>query len=277
MKLFKYLFNSMRLIGFACRFLLRNLDLLCFPILSFIASISLLSLCWNAYAWLTPYFSEQQNLGLVIGIGLLFVAYFLLSVVIIFFNASLLSCTLHRLNGVPMNIAQGMGMAWRRWQKLLAWSLLSSTIGVILNSLEHSHQVIGSIIQALLGLAWSIGAYFVLPILLLENIGPIDALKRGYRVFGQGWRKTVSVNAVLCLGMFLGVMLISLIFDGPFHFNIQLDTHALIDIALIIVGLLILSNVFHNIIVSSLYLSIVEGKNISGLSEQAIQDAFIKK
>ena len=55
---------------------------------------------------------------------------------------------------------------------------MTSIIGLIINLLENSHNIIEQIIAVIIGFSWALCSYFVLPILVLGNVGPVTALKQ---------------------------------------------------------------------------------------------------
>ena len=66
------------------------------------------------------------------------------------------------------------------------------------------------IIAVIIGFSWALCAYFVLPILVLENVGPITALKRSAQKFKRNWRKVISINVIF----FLFFLALAAIFYG---------------------------------------------------------------
>ncbi|HIG0432099.1 TPA: hypothetical protein ACYA1C_002785 [Legionella pneumophila] len=107
-----------KFIKFSAAFLLQNKDLLIFPFLSFIASIAFIGLCIVGgtliYAWL----SKMGQAGIIMGILLLVIAYFVLSFIILYFTTSLYVCTLLRLSGKQCFIEKGDGRIGKKMEEL---------------------------------------------------------------------------------------------------------------------------------------------------------------
>jgi len=116
-----------------------------------------------------------------------FAFYFCNYFVIVFCNSALISCALMRFNGQEPTLADGFSAAWSRLPQIVAWSLLSATIGVLLKAIENVHERAGQIISSLLGTAWTIITYFVVPVLVVEKLGPIDAVRRSMQLLKQTW------------------------------------------------------------------------------------------
>src|SRR6185295_2380292 len=67
----------------------------------------------------------------VISYVILFAFYFVNYLVIIFFNAALVACAMKRFNGEEPTLADGFNIAMARLPKIVAWSLVSATVGTI--------------------------------------------------------------------------------------------------------------------------------------------------
>jgi hypothetical protein len=149
--------------------------------------------------------------ALVVGIGntskvelyvLLAVLYFVASFITIFFNAAMIAAASDRLSGGPGAIGNGLAVAWSRGWQLLAWALLSATVGVIVRAVE-SRMGLAAIFARLLGAAWSIMTFFVVPVLVFEGVGPIDAMKRSGGLFRQRWGEQLVGNGSIGVVLFI--------------------------------------------------------------------------
>src|SRR6266496_2201797 len=81
------------------------------------------------------------------------------------------------LGGDP-SVAGGLEAARRKAGAMLPWALLSATVSVILRNLEDRAGVLGRYAVGLVGIAWSLVTYLVVPILVLENL-TVGAALRG--------------------------------------------------------------------------------------------------
>src|SRR5207253_3467323 len=99
-----------------------------------------------------------------------FLFYFCTYFVTVFCNAALVSCAFLRFNGESPTVGDGFRAAMARLPQIFAWALVSATVGVLLKVVENAHEKVGAIIADLLGLAWSIMTFFVVPILVVEKV-----------------------------------------------------------------------------------------------------------
>lgn len=193
----------------------KNRSLLLFPVFSSIALILVLATFFGG----TFYFvgdeietlMNNEQYGSLLGYGLVFFYYLVNFFVIVFFNAALIHCALKVLNGEETSVGDGLSFAFSRIEKILAWSLLSATVGTLLQALQNTGKI-GEIIASLIGIAWSILTFFVVPILVYENLGVIDSVKQSGRLMKQKWGESLAANVSFGLFHFLGIIAAALVF-----------------------------------------------------------------
>src|SRR5690606_34767964 len=149
-----------------------------FPLMSGIACIlvlvSFLAPLWGT-GFLDPFLEEELNPGgvdtyhQVVGAVVLFAYYFVNYFVIIFFNSALISCAIIRFKGGNPNLGDGFAAATSRLPQIAGWAAVAATVGVILRIIESRSERAGEIVAGLMGMAWSIVTYFVVPIIVVER------------------------------------------------------------------------------------------------------------
>ena len=147
--------------------------------------------------------------------GWVFIAfgYLALAFVQTYFLAALVAGADVRLRGGNSNVSAAIAVANSRLHRLLPWAIVSATVSVILNQLERQ-GVVGRIIASLIGLAWSLITFLTIPILVLEDVGVVDAFKRSGVLFKKTWGENVVGQAGLGIVGFLlalpGIALIAI-------------------------------------------------------------------
>jgi len=129
----------------------------------------------------------------------LFASYLVTYFIIVFFNSGLVACVRKRLAGEPATVRDGLAAAFAHFGRIFEWALLSATVGVLLRVIEDRLNWVASLIAAVAGMAWSLATTFVVPVLVYEDVGPIEALKRSAQAFRRTWGETVIAN--LSLGL----------------------------------------------------------------------------
>lgn len=277
MNLLQIFTRSWKFLVQCAKFFGRNKDLLFFPIISIISTIALAFILFAGGILqfeAISHFFEQHVWAAFVGF---IVLYFFFSFVIIYFNASLIACATLRLQGKEASIGDGLGLAGQHWWALLKWTMLSTTVGLVIRTLENSHSLIEEIIGLILGVAWTISTYFVIPVMVFQNVGPFKAIKTGFSIFGRGWRRVLSVFLIFHL---FTVALVAILFG--LQYLMPQDTKLFVEIGafLVIISILIaatIGNAFNGIVNSALYLSYVEKSHPDGFDKELLQSAFAQK
>jgi hypothetical protein len=123
--------------------------------------------------------------------------------VIVFFNVALVGVANSRLSGGTWTFRDGIELAWTRKGTILQWALVAATVGMILRMIEERMGLIGRLVMKLIGIAWVLACYFVVPVLAFEDLTPIDAVKRSARLFRDTWGEKVSGGFSLGLVFFV--------------------------------------------------------------------------
>ncbi len=212
--MFERIANSFALARSSWRVLRTDKQLVVFPILSGLACLVLLVSFWapvvlgvNWDSWLDD---GAPAWLYVVAFAYYFCTYF----VIVFFNSALISCALMRFNGEAPTLGDGLRAASMRLPQILAWALVSATVGILLKLIENAHEKVGQWVSALLGTAWTVMTYFVVPVLVVEKLGPFAAIGRSIAILKQTWGEALVGKLGLGFLLFLlclpGILLLGL-------------------------------------------------------------------
>jgi hypothetical protein len=260
-------------------------ELLVFPLLSGIACILVLA------SFAVPLFlsgaldsieGDPENATQNVLMWLvLFAFYFVNYFIITFFNSALVGCAVIRLKGGDPTVADGFHSALPRLPQIASWALVAATVGVLLKVIESRSERVGQIVAGLLGMAWSITTFFVVPVLVIEGLGPIDSVKRSVSVMRKTWGESLVSNWGIGLIVF-GLSLLAMlpIFAGGFLINSGLNV---VGVALIAVGVVsliavaLVSSALNSIVLAALYIYAAEDRMPDGFDSGLVQGAFAQK
>jgi hypothetical protein len=212
----------------------------------------------------------------VLGFLYYFVSYF----VVIFFNSALVGCAIIRLKGGDPVVKDGIGAATARLPQIAGWALVAATVGFILKVIESRSQKFGAIVSGLLGMAWSITTFFVIPVVVVEKTGPIDAIKRSVSIMKKTWGESLAANFGIGMITFLACLLGILPIAGGVAL---LGSSAVLGGVLIGLGVLwilivsLISSALGSIVVAALYVYAAEDKMPAHFDEGLIRTAFSKR
>lgn len=130
--------------------------------------------------------------------------------VIVFFNSALVVCAMRAMQGEKVSVGDGLATAGRRIHAILSWAFVSALIGVTLRALE-SNKRIGRFVVAILGTAWTAMTFFVVPVIVLENLGPFKAISESVNTLKRTWGKALVGNFSLGIINLLIFLLVALV------------------------------------------------------------------
>ena len=203
-------------------------QLMLFPVLSAISCLSvtaiiatggtllILPAMASAAANGQPFHPNQSPLFLI-GVFTMYVANYF---VMVFFNVALVGVANSRLMGGNWTFRDGMELAWARKGTILQWAFVAATVGMILRILEERLGLIGRLVMRIIGIAWALACYFVVPVLAFEDLTPIAAIKRSSRLFRDTWGEKVigglsfSLVSLVLMLPGLGLWFVALILGG---------------------------------------------------------------
>jgi hypothetical protein len=212
--------------------------------------------------------------------GVAFLFYFCNYAVIYFFNSALVCCAIFHFRGRPITVTEGLQAAGRRLPQILAWALVSATVGVLLKIVENAHEKAGAIISAVLGTAWTIVTYFVVPVLVVERVGPFEAIRRSSRILRDTWGQ--ALGGRMGLGWFLlPFWLIALVMGvaGVFLMQTNVPLGILLCALTVLYGMILglMHSALETILLAALYLYATQGEVPEGMSQKTFKKAFAAK
>jgi hypothetical protein len=176
--------------------------LLLLPVASFICSLIVIGVfAAGAFGIGLPEEGQSTNpLLYVLG----FFLYVALAFVTIFFNAAMIGVATERLKGnAQATIGDGFALARKHLGKIFVWAVVTATVGMILRIIQERAGFIGRIVIGLIGAAWNIITFFVVPVLIYEPVGVGSAIKRSASIFRERWGEQFTGTATIGLAIFL--------------------------------------------------------------------------
>jgi len=279
--MFERISNGIELARQSWRVLQQDKELLVFPMLSGLAAAIVLA-SFVAPLWGTEYASEllddRQLPRDPLAYAILFAFYFVNYFVIVYFNSALVACAIIRLRGGDPTVSDGLRAANSRLPQILAWAAVSATVGVLLKAIESRSEKAGQIAAALVGTAWSIATYFVVPVLVVEQVGPIDAVKRSFAILRKTWGESAVGNFGIGIVVFLASL--AAIVPAVIGFLTGTTVGIVVGIGTTVVLLVLISLVsaaLHTIIQAALYLFAADGQPPRQFDARLLQEAYRTK
>lgn len=186
-------------------------ELLVFPLLSSMAAILVAASFIGPAIGLGMFQGGREEFGAVEAIWV-FAFYLVQYFVIFFFNTALVGAAMIRLDGGDPTVSDGLRIARERFIPILGYAAIAATVGLALRALEQRAGALGSFVIGLIGVAWTVATFLVVPVLVARNVGPIDALKESATLLKKTWGENLIGTGGI--GMVFGLLIFLVLIVG---------------------------------------------------------------
>lgn len=195
---------SWELVKASAQVLKADKELIVFPVVSAIG-VLLVSLSFALPFFLTGLLdSLLAGEARVFGYGVLFLFYLVQYFVVIFANSALVGAAMIRLEGGDPTLADGFRIAWSRLGTIFGYALISATVGLILRWLSERDNTLSRLAASVFGLAWNLATFLAVPVLVVEGVGPVEAVKRSASLLRKTWGEQIVGN--FSIGLIFGLL-----------------------------------------------------------------------
>ncbi len=131
------------------------------------------------------------------------VASYLATFATIFFNVALTGAARMSMDGRDTSLQDGLSVARERTGLIARWALVQWAVGLLIRVLQNAGDrsgvgaLVSMVVSSLVGAAWALASFFVVPVLALEDLGPRDALKRSIGVIRERWGEGIVGQATI--------------------------------------------------------------------------------
>jgi uncharacterized protein DUF6159 len=227
--------DSWRLTKTSFRMIGQDRALLVFPLVAGLSAIGVIVLLLlGEYFLVLPLGTSSGFAGPVYALGVvLFVAaYAAMAFLSVYCTAALIGAATMKLNGQQPTTTDGWRIARAHLRRLVVWSLLTATVGLLIQMVaSRARGIAGLLIGAVGGATWAVVTYFMIPVLLYENERPWPALKRSAHLFTSTFGRTIVSN--LALGLLIGLGIVAAVALGLVGLFLWVGGAVLVGLALV--------------------------------------------
>lgn len=249
--------RSWQLVKMSWAILSHDRKLLLYPVLSLVGAVvvsaifvvPLLAIS-NAAGGITTLSAQGQNsyttTDKIISIVVLFLYYMAMAIVSTYAMTALTGAVFKNMAGGTATLSDGFQVANSRFGKILGYAAITATVGVILALIRGvargqgsniAGQVVARLTAGLLQAGWNIVTFLAVPVLVMENVGPLDMIKRSGQLLQGTWGRQITGNFSIG-GIFFLVILAALAVIGVPTFLIVSATGSMVAL---IVGIALLA------------------------------------
>jgi hypothetical protein len=238
-------------------------ELMIFPAVSFVltvlVSIGFLVPFWGSGALMDLANGRIDVVMVVVG----FLYYLTIYSVIIFCNVAVVAGALIRLDGGEPSLSDGFSAAFDRLPAIIGYAAIAATVGMVLRYLTERTGLIGRLVLGGLGVAWSLATFLVAPVLVVENVGPVQAIKRSGSLLRSTWGEQIAGNVGIGLVFGLASVVVgavgAVLFGAVFDINLVLAILVAVVAIAVIAGLALLGTTLQAVFTASVYRYAVTG------------------
>ena len=270
--------NTFELAKLSWGVLKKDRELLAIPVLSFLVSAALLiPLAFLALATASPDSGgSEENTAEPVMLLLMLVAALGLSVIGVFFNGAMVAGAHERLSGGDPTVGSAIRRAFSRIPGLVPWAILTATVGLILRALSERAGFLGRFVIDMVGLAWEVATFLVVPAIIIDDKGAWDGVKTSGELLKATWGENLAARVGFGLLGFVAILPVVLVgfvlgFFGEAGFAFAVAVVIGVAwVALVVVVMTALNAVFQ----TALYLYATSGRAPSGFEGSSISQSF---
>ncbi len=272
--------ESWSLVKASAEVLNKDKELMMFPILSAISMV-VLTLAFLFPMLFTGIAVDLSGQGLSFLDYALFFLFYVLQYFIIFSsNTALVGAALIRLRGGDPTVGDGIKIAAKHILPILGYALIAATVGLVLSTIRNRSKGFGSLVVGLLGMVWNVATFLVVPVLAVEDVGPIEAIKRSIAYLKKTWGEQLVGNFTFSAVFTLAGVVLVLLCVGAIVLAAYLGLPAWVMILTAIGGLflvlilVLISSTLSGIYTAAVYQYATTGQTGEFFEDNVIQGAF---
>jgi hypothetical protein len=276
MSFFKRLSNGWEIAKMSFRTINENRTLLLFPLISTISLILVLMTFFGGTFLIAgdtiDTLMEGAFSGEVLAYALIFTYYLINYFIIVFFNAALIHCSTQIFDGKQTSLGDGISYATSKIGKIFAWAVVSATVGTILQAISNQGRI-GEFVASLIGGAWSILTFFVVPIAIYEEKDVFGSIKESLRIMKAKWGESLGGNFSFGIIRLIGIL------AGVGIFMLLQSINPIIGAVIagiVIIGTLTITAAAKTVFVAAVY-NRVNDKNTGLFESDTLDGSFVSK
>ncbi len=140
----------------------------------------------------------------------LFGLYFVTTFFSTYFSAALVYAANEAFHDREPGIRESMRAIHGSLGPIAVWSVIAATVSIVFRILENSDNPLASIFRALFAVGWSIMTFFIVPVLVFEDVTATSMFERSGATFKNTWGETLGAGfGITAIVIGIGVLLVS--------------------------------------------------------------------
>ncbi len=141
----------------------------------------------------------------------LFGLYFVTTFVSTYFSAALVYGANEAFHGNEPGVIESVQAVRGKAVPIGIWAAIAATVSVLLKALEDSDNPIASVLSRLFSVGWSIMTFFIVPVIVFEEVSATSMFERSGRTFRETWGETIGAGfGITLITALIGLVLVAL-------------------------------------------------------------------
>jgi len=256
-------------------------ELLVFPLVSFLALVVVTISFFVPFALIGGIENVSAGAPSIAEYVLAFIYYGVAYTVIFFFNTALVGAAMIRLEGGDPTLRDGIRIAGSHLPAIIGYAVIAATVGMILRAISERAGIVGQIIIGIIGFVWNVATFLVVPVLVSENVGPIEAIKRSASLLRKTWGE--QIVASVGIGLVFGLLVMAVVAVGVLvivaaaAISTVLALAGVVVLVLAVGGVALVGSALSGIFTASLYRYATKGDGGPMFRSETLSAAFRPK
>jgi hypothetical protein len=199
--------------------------------------------------------------------------------VTIFANSALVGAAMIRLEGGDPTVSDGFRIAFSKIGTIFGYAVIAATVGTVLRMISERSGTIGRIVVSLVGFVWNVATFLVVPVLVMEKVGPLEAVKRSGGLLKETWGEQIvgnlSVGFIFGLIFFLAILVgVPVIILAVMSGSVALIVTAVTLFVLLLMAISLVSSTLSGIYTAAVYRYATTGDTGGYFNANMVKAAF---
>jgi hypothetical protein len=217
-------------------------------------AIGLTTLGWTRVSEDLASEESLSTTEIIVGIISIAVAVYLGTLVSQLFMGGLVAAADDELQGRKSSLGAGMGRAMAKFRPIAGWAGIEAVVGWLLSALRSNNsggaaQAVSTIGAGILGAMWQIITFFVLPMIVLRDRGPITSIKESAKMIKSTWGQQIG-GRVRIGGIVILLAVIPGVIATVIGVVLSANDSAVAGIPLVVIGVIVM--ILAGLVVSTL-------------------------
>ena len=221
----------------------------------------------------------------IVGIIVLVLAAYLGTLITTIFMGGLVKCADEELQGRDSGFGAGLSASFSRIGALLGWAAIQTAVGWLISAVQGDGSndnvlvtILRAVLSSLMAVAWSVITFFVLPMIILRNKGPMTAIKESVGLIRKTWGMQVAGSfriggLIVLLGVLPGILITVLGFFLSFGSSPAVGVPVLTIGVIVIIGAMVLVSAMRAIFSVAMLHYVEDGSAIGPFNTEELEHA----